>query len=431
MDHIEIIGGRPLSGSIAISGAKNAVLPLMCLGLMTDKDLVLGNVPNISDVFFMQKILQTLGTSVEIHQKNWIFSTPHVISDHTPHHYASKMRASILALGALLGRHGKARFSLPGGCTIGTRPINHHLEGLQAMGVMIDFDQDDILATAPSGRVPGGCYAFPQPTVTGTLNLMFAGVLAQGETVLHNIAQEPEIMDVIHCLKKMGAMIEKADKSLYIQGKDRLEGAIHTALSDRIEMGTYMIAAAITRGDLTLHGDCIEHLSEPMRYLKQMGVDVTIHKPNSVRISAQDRPEATHITTGPFPEFPTDLQAQFMALMCFSKGKSTITETIWENRFMHVEELARMGADIVTQDNKATIIGQPILQGSSLKATDLRASVSLVLAGLAAQGKTMVQHIYHLDRGYEHLEDKLSVCGAHIRRIVHDNTAIQEKDIAS
>jgi UDP-N-acetylglucosamine 1-carboxyvinyltransferase len=419
MDHIEIIGGHPLAGSIPISGAKNAALPLMCLGLMTDKDLVLGNMPNISDVLFMQKVLQALGVSIETHNKKWVFSTSRIVSHHTSRHYVSKMRASILALGALLGRHGKARFSVPGGCTIGARPINHHLEGLQAMGVMIDFNQGDILATTPSGRVPGGCYTFPQPTVTGTLNLVFAGVLAQGETVLHNIAKEPEIMDTLHCLKKMGASIEKSGNSLYIQGKDRLEGAVHTILSDRIEMGTYMIAAAITQGDLTLHGDCIEHLSAPIQCLKQMGVDVTIHNAHSVRIFAKDRPKAIPIVTGPFPEFPTDLQAQFMALMCLAKGTSTVTETIWENRFMHVTELARMGADITIQGDKATIMGRSSLQGSSLKATDLRASVSLVLAGLAAQGKTTVHHIHHLDRGYEYLEDKLSSCGATIQRTIH------------
>ena len=389
MNCIEVSGGRRLSGSIHISGAKNAALPLACLGLMTDQTLVLGNVPNIVDIMHIKNIMQKLGTSIHNDKDRWTMDTKHVKSHTVPKQESEKMRASILFLGALLGREGKARFFIPGGCalTFGVRPINYHLDGLRAMGATIDVLQDSITATAPKGRLHGGCYTFPQPSVTGTLNLLFAAVLARSETVLHNTANEPEIMDTIDCLRKMGADIKHSGNSLWIQGKDQLHGTAHNIMSDRIEMGSYMVAAAITRGDLVLHGDCIQHLDQPIECLKKMGISVSVKDKKTIRVTACSRPEPANITTGPFPEFPTDLQAQFMTLMCLADGQSTMTENIWENRFMHVKELKRLGANITILGNKATIVGQPFFQGANVHSTDLRASMSLILAGLSGRGK--------------------------------------------
>lgn len=419
MNCIKVSGGHRLSGFIHISGAKNAALPLTCLSLMTNHTLTLHNIPNIVDIMHMHNIMQTLGTSIQKEKDQWTMDTKHVKSHIIPKQESEKMRASILLLGAMLGREGKVRFFMPGGCalTFGMRPINYHLDGLKALGVNIDVLHDNITATAPKGRIHGGCYTFPQPTVTGTLNLLFAAVLARGETVLHNIASEPEIMDTISCLRKMGAEIQHSQNSLWIQGKDQLHGAVHNIMSDRIEMGSYMIAAAMTRGDLVLHGDCIQYLDQPIEYLKKMGILVEIKDPTTIRVTTCNRPEPIHITTGPFPEFPTDLQAQFMALMCLADGKSVMTEKIWENRFMHVKELNRMGAKITTSGNKATIVGQPFLQGANVYSTDLRASMSLLLAGLAGRGQTTVHNIHHLDRGYPSVEEKLSLCQADIQRI--------------
>lgn len=421
MHTIHIKGGIPLHGTVDIYGAKNAALPLLASGLLTQEPLVLNNMPHLSDITHMMALLRALGAHIIQDKRRVTIFTPHAHTIKAPYDVVREMRASILVLGALLGRFGQAEVSLPGGCAIGVRPLNFHLDGLKALGVDLDIVQGYITAKAPHNRVPGGRYAFPAVSVTGTQNLIFAAVLAKGESCLANVALEPEITDLITCLQTMGARIEgKGTSTLHIQGVDGLLSGQHTVLPDRIEMGTFMIAAAITQGDLIIrHGD-LSLLAAIMPFLEASGTKIESQKDGSVRVYSTQRPKAFSLTTQPYPGFPTDLQAQFMALATLAEGTSFITETIWENRFMHVNELARMGADINMNGNTACIHGQKTLSGAPVMATDLRASVGLVLAGLAAKGETILHRIYHIDRGYEKIEEKLRKCGADIKRLTSD-----------
>ena len=431
MESIKILGGQSLKGSIPISGAKNAALPLMVLGLLTDKPLILEGVPQVTDTKSMQQILEGIGTSVQHFSKRFVLQTHRATSLQASYNDVRKMRASFLVLGAMLGRFGLGQVSLPGGCVIGVRPINYHLEGFAALGAHIDTSNGDIIAKAPSGRLPGGSYTFPKSTVTGSQNLIFAAVLAKGETRLDNVAIEPEITDVISCLQSMGARIEgKGTSTLHIQGVDALSGAQHSVLPDRIEMGTYMVAAALTRGDIIIEGGDLSLLPNVVECLEQSGAIITDLGHSRIRIQATDRSRPFHISTEPFPGFPTDLQAQFMTLAALADGQSTIIENIWENRFMHVAELARMGASITLDHHCATIQGKPHLTGAHVMATDLRASVGLVLAGLVAQGETTIHRIYHLDRGYEVLERKLQNCGAIIHRVGSYDESVMDQNEA-
>jgi UDP-N-acetylglucosamine 1-carboxyvinyltransferase len=418
MDCMRIIGGIPLEGKLAINGAKNAALPLMAASLLSDKDLCLRNIPLVMDVHSMKLLLEDMGATVHCEHKDFKINTSALHSHRAHYDFVRKMRASILVLGALLGRFGQAEVSLPGGCAIGPRPVDHHLQGLKALGAHIELDQGYIIAHSPSGRLPGGCYQFIQKTVTGTQNLIFAAVLAKGESCLKNIALEPEVMDLIVCLKKMGARIEHSkNAALYIQGCDTLNFAEHTVMPDRIEMGTYFIAAAITQGNLIIENADLSLLPFMHELANTIGMRIQDLGNHTVHIAMHDRPMPFHICTRPFPGFPTDLQAQFMALATLAQGYSYITESIFDNRFMHVCELIRMGADIEIRGNCAIVQGKTFLKGAQVMATDLRASVSLILAALAAKGETIVHRIYHLDRGYEHIETTLKNCGAHIQRL--------------
>jgi UDP-N-acetylglucosamine 1-carboxyvinyltransferase len=427
MDRIKILGGQSLRGTIAVSGAKNAALPLMVLGLMTEQPLILEGIPALTDIQTMHRILEGIGASVHHFSKRFVLQTHRAKSLMASYDDVRKMRASFLVLGAMLGRFGSGTVSLPGGCAIGLRPINYHLEGFQAMGATIDISNGYVVATAPKGRLPGGHYAFPKPTVTGTLNLLFAAVLASGETCLENVVMEPEVIDVIDCLQNMGAKIEgKGTPTLHIQGVDHLSGTQHSVLPDRIEMGTYMIAAALTQGDIILEGGELSLLPTAVDCLRSAGATIVDLGHRRIRIHAQGRPQPFHLSTEPFPGFPTDLQAQFMALATLADGESTIVENIWENRFMHVAELCRMGASIRLDKQCATIQGRPHLTAAHIMATDLRASGGLVLAGLVAKGETTIHRIYHLDRGYEELERKLHNCGAIIHRVSDHNEIPEE-----
>lgn len=418
MESIRIIGGQPLRGTIPISGAKNAALPLMVLGLLTEEPLILDGIPTVTDTQSMGRILEGLGTCVQHFSKRFVLQTKEAGCLQAAYEDVRKMRASFLVLGGMLGRFGRGSVSLPGGCAIGVRPINYHLEGFEALGATIDISNGYIMATAPQGRLPGGTYTFPKPTVTGSQNVLFAAVLARGESCLKNVAMEPEVSDVITCLQRMGAKIEgKGTSTLHIQGVDRLSGTQHCVLPDRIEMGTYMIAAALTQGDMILEGGDLSLLPHVVECLTYAGASILDLGSGRVRVYAHHRPQAFHISTAPFPGFPTDLQAQFMTLAALAQGESTIVENIWENRFMHVAELSRMGANIRLDGHTAHIQGRADLTGAHVMATDLRASVGLVLAGLVAQGETTVHRIYHLDRGYEDLERKLQNCGAIIHRM--------------
>jgi UDP-N-acetylglucosamine 1-carboxyvinyltransferase len=428
MDRISIVGGKPLNGIIPISGAKNAALPLMIASLLTPETLTLKNVPNLADVNLLARILRNHGLDLTIDGKRadpapYLGETFHltardIVDTTAPYEMVSRMRASFWVIGPLLARAGKARVSMPGGCAIGTRPVDLHLMGLKALGAEIDIDGGYVVAKAPHG-LRGGRIVFPKVSVGATHNVLMAAALARGETVIENAAREPEIGDVAECLVKMGAQIEGIGTSrLRIQGRDRLEGAVHTVLPDRIETGTYAFAAAAAGGSVELRGAKKSLLDTALVALEQTGVSVE-ETPDGVRISRNGRDlEPITIETQPFPGFPTDLQAQMMALMTRAKGTSVIRETIFENRFMHVQELVRLGADIQLHGDTATIRGVPELTGAPVMATDLRASVSLVIAGLMAEGQTTINRVYHLDRGFERLEQKLSRCGAEIERIV-------------
>ncbi|MDD2325642.1 MAG: UDP-N-acetylglucosamine 1-carboxyvinyltransferase [Alphaproteobacteria bacterium] len=422
MDQMLIRGGTPLVGKIQISGAKNAALPLLTACLLTDETLTLSNVPQLADIAGMANLLGQHGIEIGLNAASGNGHTLdlkayNLTSTTAPYELVRKMRASILVLGPLLARARQAKVSLPGGCAIGTRPVDLHIKALQKMGADITIEEGYINAMAPQG-LHGAEIVFPVVTVTGTENVLMAATLAKGETVLVNAAREPEIGDLARCLVAMGAEIDGIGTDrLTIQGKDRLHAATHSVIADRIEAGTFAIAAAITNGDLELVGarkDCLKNFLD---VLSRAGVLVE-EVENGLRVRRQE-PQLTgvDVMTEPFPGFPTDLQAQVMALMCVAEGAAMITETIFENRFMHVPELARMGANITVHGSSAMVRGVKKLKGAPVMATDLRASVSLALAGLAAEGETVLSRLYHLDRGYERLEEKLGACGADIRRV--------------
>ena len=422
MDRILIRGGVPLSGTIAIGGAKNAALPLMAASLLTDEKLILENLPDLADIRTMATLLAQHG--VEIASGDGAaagcaceLSAHHIASTTAPYDLVRKMRASVLVLGPLVARCGRALVSLPGGCAIGTRPVDLHIAGLQKLGAEVALSGGYIEARASRG-LRGAEIAFPTVSVGATENLLMAASLANGETRLINAAREPEITDLAHCLVAMGAEIEGIGSDrLTIRGAPRLHGARHRVIPDRIETGTYMMAAAATGGELRLAGARLDQVEALRRILEAAGVCVS-NGADGISVRRRDgRLSGTDVMTEPYPGFPTDLQAQIMALMAIAEGASMITETIFENRFMHVPELARMGANITVHQASALVRGVPRLTGAPVMATDLRASVSLVLAGLVASGETVVNRVYHLDRGYERIEDKLSACGARIERL--------------
>jgi UDP-N-acetylglucosamine 1-carboxyvinyltransferase len=428
MDRIRIKGGAPLHGRIPIGGAKNAALPLMVAALLTDKPLTLRRVPRVADITTMAHLLVQHGVSVTMRGAEredepgqvLVLDARRVVSTTAPYDLVRKMRASVLVLGPLVARFGQARVSLPGGCAIGTRPVDLHIKGLQRLGATVELAQGYIEARAPDGLV-GAEIVFPTVSVGATESLMMAASLARGESVLVNAAREPEIVDLARCLRAMGASIEGAGTDrVRIRGVERLAGAEHTVIPDRIETGTYMMAAAITGGAVGLVGADLELVAAVARILEGAGVALETTN-DALRVKSRNgRVKGVDVMTEPFPGFPTDLQAQMMALMTTAEGAAMITETIFENRFMHVPELARMGADINVHGASAMVRGVPQLTGAPVMATDLRASVSLVLAGLAAEGETVVNRVYHLDRGYERLEEKLAACGAAIERLPGD-----------
>ena len=427
MDRIKIVGGKTLSGTIPISGAKNAALPLMIASLLTDDRLTLKNVPNLADVNLLARILRNHGVDLAVDGKRagpiaYLGETFHltardIVDTSAPYEMVSRMRASFWVLGPLLARMHRARVSLPGGCAIGTRPVDMHLVGLKALGAQLDIDGGYVLAKAPKGLI-GNRITFPKVSVGATHNVLMAAALAKGETLIENAAREPEIGDVAECLTKMGVEIEGIGTStLRIQGKPRLEGAVHSVLPDRIETGTFAFAVAAAGGDVLLEGARPEHLQAALDALSRTGATVeTVAGGVRVARTGVDIGPVT-VETQPFPGFPTDLQAQIMALVTRASGTSIIRETIFENRFMHVQELARLGADIQLHGDTATITGVTELRGAPVMATDLRASVSLVIAGLMAEGETVINRVYHLDRGFERLEEKLSSCGADVTRV--------------
>ncbi|MCF3945359.1 UDP-N-acetylglucosamine 1-carboxyvinyltransferase [Acidiphilium iwatense] len=416
MDRIRIRGGRPLEGTIDISGAKNAALKLMVAGLLTDKRLILDNVPNLADVETMAQLLAQHGIVVDRPTPRRLSVGGAITNTEAPYDIVRKMRASILVLGPLLARTREARVSLPGGCAIGTRPVDLHLKGLEAMGAAIRLDGGYIDATAPHG-LHGAEITFPFVSVGATEHLMLTATLAEGETTLINAAREPEIGDLATCLNAMGASITGIGTDrLSILGVKSLHGANHAILPDRIETGTYACAAAITGGAIFLRGARPADLGAVLVTLSEAGVDVS-ETTEGIQVSRRNGLHGTDVMTEPFPGFATDMQAQFMTLMAVAEGASMITETIFENRFMHVPELNRMGARINVHGASAIVRGVPALSGAPVMATDLRASFSLVLAGLAAKGETIVNRVYHLDRGYEAVERKLAACGADIERI--------------
>ncbi len=427
MDRIRIVGGNPLNGTIPISGAKNAALPLMTASLLTAETLVLDNMPRLADVAQLQRILNNHGVDItavgkragdhEYQGQTLRISARDIIDTTAPYELVSKMRASFWVIAPLIARMGEAKVSLPGGCAIGTRPVDLLIMALEKLGAVITIDGGYVLAKAPHG-LRGAAIDFPKVTVSGTHVALMAATLARGTTVINNAAREPEIVDVADCLNKMGARISGAGTSrIVIEGVTSLGGARHTVLPDRIETGTYAMAVAMTGGDVMLSGARPELLQAALDVLVEAGASVTPTN-EGIRIARNGSGiTPVTVTTAPFPGFPTDLQAQLMALMARAKGFSRITETIFENRFMHVQELARFGARIQLDGETATVEGVERLRGAPVMATDLRASVSLVIAGLAAEGETMVNRIYHLDRGFERLEEKLSACGATIQRI--------------
>jgi UDP-N-acetylglucosamine 1-carboxyvinyltransferase len=425
MDRIRIRGGRPLRGEITISGAKNAALPLMAASLLSEETLRLANLPHLVDITTLANLLVQLGVEIRMngdaqggHGGRVLEMTARQVTNtQAPYDLVRKMRASVLVLGPLLARAGQAEVSLPGGCAIGTRPIDVHLKGLESLGAEIELRDGYVHARAP-GRLKGAEIVFQAVSVGATENLLMAATLAEGETRLVNAAREPEVTDLALCLLSMGARIEGVGSdTLVIQGVERLGGAEHWVVPDRIEAGTYAMAAAITDGEVDLIGARAEHLHAVVEVLGAAGVAVT-ETNRGLHVERANGPlRGVDVMTEPFPGFPTDLQAQMMALMSVSEGASMITETIFENRFMHVPELARMGANINVHGASAMVRGRSGLTGAEVMATDLRASVSLVLAGLAAAGETVINRVYHLDRGYERVESKLAACGADIERI--------------
>ena len=423
MDSIIVTGNGPLNGEIQIAGAKNACLTLMPAALLSEEPLTLTNAPRLSDIKTLSTLLQSLGAEVSTLQDGQVLAMScHDINNHTAHYdIVRKMRASILVLGPMLAREGHAVVSLPGGCAIGARPVDLHLKALEAMGAELDLKEGYVHARAPKGRLQGGVVDFPIVSVGATENALLAATLAKGTTVLKNAAREPEIVDLADCLRKMGAQIEgDGTSTITIQGVDRLNGATHPVVTDRIELGTYMLAPAICGGSVELLGGRRNLLEAFCTKLEETGVEIQETDRGLLVTRKGDRVKAVDVTTEPFPGFPTDLQAQFMALMCTAEGTAVLEEKIFENRFMHAPELARMGAQIEVHGGTATVTGVEQLKGAPVMATDLRASVSLILAGLAAQGDTKVARVYHLDRGYEQVVRKLRGVGAIIERVKED-----------
>ncbi|AMS44142.1 UDP-N-acetylglucosamine 1-carboxyvinyltransferase [Aminobacter aminovorans] len=428
MDRIRIVGGNELTGTIPISGAKNAALPLMIASLLTDDTLTLENVPHLADVEQLIRILGNHGVDYAVsgrrerqgegYSRTISFTARNIVDTTAPYELVSKMRASFWVIGPLLARMGEAKVSLPGGCAIGTRPVDLFIDGLQALGADIEVENGYAVAKARNNRLTGNRYVFPKISVGATHVLMMAATLARGETVLENAAREPEVVNLAECLNAMGARITgQGTSTITIEGVDSLSGARHRVIPDRIETGTYAMAVAMTGGDVLLEGARADLLQGALDVLSRTGAEI-IPTNSGIRVLRNGSGIApVDVVTEPFPGFPTDLQAQFMGLMTMSKGKSKITETIFENRFMHVQELARLGAHITLSGQTAIVEGVSKLKGAPVMATDLRASVSLVIAGLAAEGETVVNRVYHLDRGFERLEEKLSRCGAVIERI--------------
>jgi len=420
MDAILVKGGGPLSGEIPIAGAKNACLTLMPATLLSEEPLTLTNAPRLSDIRTMTQLLQSLGAEITTLQEGRVISmSSHgTINTRAEYDIVRKMRASNLVLGPLLAREGYAEVSLPGGCAIGARPMDIHTDGLAKMGAEIELREGYLYAKAAGGRLKGAVIDFPFASVGATENIMMAATLAKGTTVINNAAREPEIVDLASCLRRMGAQIEGDGTSrITIQGVDRLGAATHPVVADRIELGTYMLAPAICGGEVELLGGRLDLVGAFCEKLDAAGIDVT-QTDKGLRVKRRnDRVQAVNVTTEPFPGFPTDLQAQMMALMCTAEGTSVLEERIFENRFMHAPELMRMGAKIEVSGGTATVKGVKRLRGAPVMATDLRASVSLILAGLAAEGDTLVSRVYHLDRGYERVEEKLRACGAQIERV--------------
>jgi len=420
MDSILVRGNGALSGAIPIAGAKNACLTLMPATLLSDEPLTLTNAPRLSDIRTMTQLLQSLGAEVASLQDGLVLalSSHSITSFKADYDIVRKMRASILVLGPMLARYGEATVSLPGGCAIGARPVDLHLKALEAMGADLDLRDGYVHAKAPGGRLKGAVVEFPFVSVGATENALMAATLAKGTTVIKNAAREPEIVDLARCLKKMGAKIEgEGTSTITIEGTDRLGGATHQVVTDRIELGTYMLVPAICGGEVECIGGTLDLVESFAEKLDAAGVSVTQTNRGLKVARKNGRVRAVDVTTEPFPGFPTDLQAQMMALLCTAEGTSVLEEKIFENRFMHAPELIRMGAKIDVHGGTATVTGVEKLKGAPVMATDLRASVSLILAGLAAEGETVVSRVYHLDRGYERVEEKLRACGAHIERI--------------
>lgn len=421
MDKLRITGGRPLYGEVPISGAKNAALPELCATLLTDEPVRLINVPRLRDVATMRSLLDHMGVRTQTHgdRGGMSFQAPDGLNPEAPYELVKTMRASVLVLGPLLARFGHARVSLPGGCAIGARPVDQHIKGLQAMGAEIAVEHGYMVARLPAGRsrLKGARITTDMVTVTGTENFLMAAALAEGETILENAAQEPEIPDLAEMLIAMGAKIEGHGTSrIRIQGVARLHGCEHIVVADRIEAGTFLCAVAAAGGDVVLRGARADHLDAVIDKLSEAGATIEVGD-GFIRVRSEGRLKAQSFRTTEYPGFPTDMQAQFMALNCIAQGTSTVTETIFENRFMHVSELMRLGAKIQIDGKVAVVEGVEKLTGANVMATDLRASASLVIAGLVAQGDTIVDRIYHLDRGYDRMEEKLRAIGAHIERI--------------
>ena len=425
MQKIVVEGGVPLHGEVQISGAKNAVLPILCATLLADEPVAISNVPHLHDVVTTAKLLAGLGAGITIDQgtigkgsESGIVVDPRSVNSHVaPYELVKTMRASVLVLGPLLAKHGAAEVSLPGGCAIGSRPVDQHLKGMQALGAQISVDHGFIHATT-NGRLKGGRVVFDMVSVGATENVLMAACLAQGTSVLENAAMEPEIVDLADCLVAMGADIEGAGSGrIIVRGVERLHGGSHSVLPDRIETGTFLIAAAMTGGRVTTRRSRPDTLDAVLDKLREAGAELDCVDDRITLDMRGRRPKAVNLTTAPHPAFPTDMQAQFMAMNCIADGVGVINETIFENRFMHVQELQRLGADIRVEGHTAIVRGVSQLSGAPVMATDLRASASLILAGLVAEGETIIDRIYHLDRGYENIEEKLSGLGAKIRRV--------------
>ncbi|MEN3352872.1 MAG: UDP-N-acetylglucosamine 1-carboxyvinyltransferase [Betaproteobacteria bacterium] len=416
MDKLVIEGGVRLSGEVAISGAKNAALPILCASLLTRDAVILENVPHLRDVTTMLSLLAQMGVNISSDDKHGIeLRASEITQPVAPYELVKTMRASVLTLGPLVARCGEARVSLPGGCAIGSRPVDQHIKGLQAMGASINVEQGDMIARA--GRLKGARICTDLVTVTGTENLMMAATLAEGTTIIENAAREPEVVDLAACLEAMGAKIQGAGSDVIkIEGVERLHGTRHRIMPDRIETGTFLVAAAATGGDIRLTGTRADILEAVLDKLRECGARIDSDV-ESIHLRMNGQLNAVNVRTAPYPAFPTDMQAQFMALNSIAWGTALITETIFENRFMHVQELKRLGADIEFEGNTAVVKGVPLLEGATVMATDLRASASLVVGGLVAGGTTTVERVYHLDRGYERIEEKLSRVGARIQRV--------------